>query len=293
MNFLSDASDLIIYRNGKPVAINPNANLEPLDGRFKRLWDQKRPMMRTLAALTDISHFYYVMKDGKGRISKENDSVAQFIIDIGIIVKDAGKELIYQGRAMQHDISKMRADAELQIKQELPEPTSTKKPLSSSQGREPRTAEETLRRRNVCQLCGQSYVKKADLDTHLNRHADLQIVCTDCGKGFYSADSHRQHKLSHLHGFLSCEFCERKFETLKGLRAHVKRHGAQDFVCTLPKCGKTFKDKYTFVDHLKTGHNNERSVPCNLCTRFYKSKHVMQSHRNRDHKKIRNVKSVK
>lgn len=288
MHSVSAASDVIIYRNGKPVGVNPHADVQSLDGRFKRLLDQKRPMMKTLKGLTDITQFYYVMKDSDGKINKENDSVAQFIIDIGIIVKDAGKELIYRGRSMQHDISSMRADQQAQIKQELSDDNiskTTRKPVSTSKGKAPRTAEETLSRMHVCQICGHSYVKKENLETHLNRHADCQIVCTDCGKGFYSRANHRQHKESHVNGFLACSFCKKEFQTLKGLRAHVKRHDSQQYVCTIANCGKTYKDKGNFVSHVEKGHSTERTVPCVVCEKFFKSASVMRSHKSRDHKK--------
>lgn len=282
----------MIYQDGHPLKENPDFNFDNADHRIKKLHEEKKPVMKLCEQLQGICNKYsYIIKDSKGRVSKENDNVAQYMIDIGILIQNTGLYIQGKGVEMQTNISVLREEQNKSLKQELSDDDNSAVQNNNSNNTfvqrkrvpKPRNAEEVLKKKNVCQICGQAYVNKVDLDTHLNRHANSQIVCEICGRGFFSRERYRNHKLSHEQGFFVCSICGAEKEDKSSLIAHVNRHNRERFVCTIEGCQKSYKDRNSYVRHMKFGHTNERPFACDICGKCYKNPNVVASHKWRDH----------
>lgn len=245
------------------------------------------------------------MRNNNGEISLENDNVAQYIIDMGVLLKQSGQDLKDMGKSMQKKISDARAEEEMQLKAELsdsdvfeePRPlrmprkerrpmfcSLKKKPAVRKQQKPPKNAEDVLKRKHICQICGFSYVNRDDLETHLNVHAENQIVCDFCGKGFYSVRRFQRHEASHSSGFLKCSICGCEKDNKYDLKSHVERHSRARFVCTVPGCEKSYADKGNWVIHVKSEHTNARPVQCQICGHHYRNENVARAHASRDHR---------
>lgn len=270
------------------------------------MYDQKRPVFRIVNQLKDIAkNQQYLIRNKDGEISLENDNVAQYIIDMGVLLKQGGQELKDMGKAMQKKISDARAEQELQLKAELSDTevfeetrpvrvprkerskmfySLKKTPAVRKQQKPPKNAEAVLQRKHICQVCGFSYVNRDDLETHLNMHAENLVVCDVCGKGFYSVRRYKRHEASHSTGFLKCSICGCEKDNKYDLKSHVDRHGRARFVCTVPGCEKSYADKGNWVNHVKTEHSNARPVQCQICGNHYRNANTARAHASRDHR---------
>ena len=90
----------------------------------------------------------------------------------------------------------------------------------------------TVEKPFVCQECGYTLARKADLNVHMRIHTgEKPFVCQECGKAFSQ------------HG---------------NLNQHIRIHtGEKPFVC--PECGKAFNQKGKLKTHMKT-HVGEKSL---------------------------------
>lgn len=292
-------------RNTGPEMEMGDGDLE-LDHRRKKLYDHQRPVFKVVNQLKDIArNQQYLIRNRKGEISLENDNVAQYIIDMGVLLRQSGQELKDMGKAMQKKISDARSEEQLQLKAELSESedfqemrpmrrprtgrskmfySMKKTPAVRKQQKAPKNAEDVLNRKHICQICGFSYINRDDLETHLNKHADNQIVCDVCGKGFYSLRRFKRHEASHSTGFLKCSICGIEKDNKYDLKSHVERHARERFVCTVDGCGKSYLDKGNWVIHVKSEHTNARPVECQICGRHYRNANVARAHASRDHR---------
>ena len=80
----------------------------------------------------------------------------------------------------------------------------------------------------------------------------LECKCCDCGKSFDSADELNTHlQLVHLREVsLGCDRCNTKWASISALQKHIaEAHKIIVYPCEI--CGKTFKNRYTRVAHIK------------------------------------------
>ena len=80
----------------------------------------------------------------------------------------------------------------------------------------------------------------------------VQGKCEICGQEFKSAPELNQHlNIEHFRAFdLNCDRCETKWASISALVKHIAEvHKVIVTVCE--QCGKTFKNAYTKVAHMR------------------------------------------
>lgn len=85
----------------------------------KRLHEQKKLVMKLCKQLTNITRHHRMIRNEQGLLSLENDNIARYIYDMGLLIRMTGREVIQHADTLQHTISKLRESEDLQIKQEL------------------------------------------------------------------------------------------------------------------------------------------------------------------------------
>lgn len=171
----------------------------------------------------------------------------------------------------------------------------------------------------MCQYCFKRFRQKAHLDQHVNIHKGLKnFTCEECGKNFShraNLKAHRavhtnsrphtcvvcgdtfklkatlvKHELVHtkasLEGRHSCQICHRSFRDKSYLSQHMLTHNkAKPYCCQL--CNKSFSFKRRYEDHLKLHSINKaelgRMETCEICSRHFKSEHLLEKHMKRVH----------
>ena len=106
-----------------------------------------------------------------------------------------------------------------------------------------------------CAYCGRKFGSKSTWRQHEARHKGVQQhLCDVCGKGFRSRKGLAYHVVDHNEPGTSpqfqCDECPKTFTRAILLSAHKKRHtDAQPYFCDV--CGKSFKLKYSFINHVR------------------------------------------
>lgn len=109
-----------------------------------------------------------------------------------------------------------------------------------------------------CETCGSSYNQKAALLIHSRIHsAERSFVCRVCSKGFHTRTKLELHESTHSEERpFGCDQCKLRFRNTHDLRRHSKNHLAdKPFHCGL--CGGLFKQKRYLLKHLKTQHQQD------------------------------------
>ena len=109
--------------------------------------------------------------------------------------------------------------------------------------------------------------------------------CEQCPKSFRDSTALAVHVKIHTGEKLhKCGFCEKAFQTARGLSYHRKstfdiQHthtGEGPFKCK--QCPKSFKDARTLVDHYRV-HKEEKLYKCDLCSKAFLHSSSMYRHR--------------
>ncbi|XP_064461848.1 zinc finger protein 544-like isoform X1 [Ornithodoros turicata] len=78
-------------------------------------------------------------------------------------------------------------------------------------------------------------------------------------------------------GAICCTLCGRRVGCMFDLRKHYLVHATErPFRC--PKCRKTYKDAYTFVDHYSRMHGKPLKQVCKTCHGSFSSKYSLRAH---------------
>lgn len=90
---------------------------------------------------------------------------------------------------------------------------------------------EILTKKYICDVCGEKFSCKTNLDDHRNLHSQQQIfACNFCEKKFDSKTSFDSHLLIHsdMKPF-ACNYCHKAFMMMSLLTAHMKAHTVEEF----------------------------------------------------------------
>lgn len=123
-------------------------------------------------------------------------------------------------------------------------------------------------KRFMCDICGNTFMYKSNLEAHYVVHGDSRIyTCKTCGKSFKTYATLYSHQLVHRADVpFRCNICGKSFKTKERVRAHEKRHlGLKPFSCNL--CGNSFPDKGGLSKHTKTVHAASPRFACPVCAK--------------------------
>jgi KRAB domain-containing zinc finger protein len=164
----------------------------------------------------------------------------------------------------------------------------------------------------LCDKCGMTFDRRNDWKNHMRLHAN-KCRCNTCGKQFRNPRNLRDHKRTH-EGILPylCAQCGRAFNTQTLLTVHLRTHtGERPFRCkycdasfgrhdrlhkhvrhihephrllACEVCDRKFVLPHQLRDHMLQ-HSTERSLRCNECGKYYKSKNSLWVHQRWQHRK--------
>jgi len=141
---------------------------------------------------------------------------------------------------------------------------------------------QTGERRWVCDVCGNGFMTKSDLDQHGAVHTKVKAYkCTveGCNKAYSDRRNLTRHKKTVHEGgvYYECEECGRRF----GQKVNMMRHfqsvhqKEKNFKCST--CGIKFARKGNLTTHIKTVHDQIKSFKCEHCGKsFGQAEHKKQ-----------------
>lgn len=139
-----------------------------------------------------------------------------------------------------------------------------------------------------CDICGQEFRLKGELEEHCVSHlndAPLPFQCGSCFKGFETFEAFQEHnKLHEMKKKFGCAQCGRKFDDEGKLNQHMANHQSKPYACN--RCNKTFRTSHSCVKHQKL-HSEHPRFNCNLCSKHFVSAENLHTHlknHNRPHK---------
>lgn len=75
-----------------------------------------------------------------------------------------------------------------------------------------------------------------------------------------------------------CQYCPEKFKSYYQLKSHMVKHkGHQVYKCVAGKCGKTFKDLDSYIEHV-TMHKEDMTYRCHKCSKIFQTLYELGVH---------------
>lgn len=138
-----------------------------------------------------------------------------------------------------------------------------------------------------CYLCKMSIesrklMKEHMVSVHCNSDQFVQICCF-CSKTYKTRKEVEEHEnRTHRMERLKCNFCDKIFRSLAGLKGHVQRFHTNNFVkrpekVPCPICKKILSSKSALMGHLKR-HDVKRPFICDTCGDSFKFPTCLKIH---------------
>lgn len=162
--------------------------------------------------------------------------------------------------------------------------------------------------RHYCKICDKSYLEATALRRHMIMHTDKKkYLCNTCGKSFFYRNVLKAHMVYHNEKKHACSKCDKKFHTPSILKQHIRLNHSVDrynYICEecgkmcssksrlsahisshvkicCPFCGKSYKNRRYYKDHLKT-HTGEggakKKFICDYCGEERNLKTLLEQH---------------
>lgn len=153
------------------------------------------------------------------------------------------------------------------------------------------------KRRYKCESCENSYNIKEHLKRHSKTHLDKEskptyLFCIHCSKPFSSVQNLKSHvRLEHTskNANISSTNAQRKRSRVKQLKSsglRLQMYGRSNKV-SCDTCGKTFKDRATYLYHVDAKHDPENGVTrrylCDQCPRSFNIRANFAFHKSKAH----------
>lgn len=130
-----------------------------------------------------------------------------------------------------------------------------------------------------CDICGQEFRLKSEIDEHRATHlkdAPLPFQCGSCPKGFETFEAFQDHNKFHqLKKKFGCAQCGRKYDDEGKLNQHMTSHQSKPYACN--RCNKTFRSSHSCAKHQKL-HGEHSRFSCNLCNKQFSSADYLHTH---------------
>ncbi|XP_058982520.1 zinc finger protein 37 homolog isoform X2 [Musca domestica] len=137
---------------------------------------------------------------------------------------------------------------------------------------------QNLKKSHVCEICGNAYGRRYELQAHIRRHHDVKAFeCEICGQAFHSNFELSRHIRKHtgLRPY-ECKYCKRTFGDNSTLTKHERIHrNERPYTCKT--CGKNFTYSSVLKVHQLT-HTGEKPYNCELCGRRFSRSHHLRAH---------------
>lgn len=143
-----------------------------------------------------------------------------------------------------------------------------------------------------CKRCGESFFKAKYLNEHFREaHGRKPVSCPECNVVFPGKTMLDEHiRCLHPKQRLQCNECYRTFVSKPSLLLHQISHSdntpvfvevrgrliRENHDCDI--CGKFFKTKHLLARHHIVAHLFPKGIKCELCERVFKSKSQQQRH---------------
>ncbi|XP_055534844.1 PR domain zinc finger protein 5-like [Wyeomyia smithii] len=138
-------------------------------------------------------------------------------------------------------------------------------------------------RKNVCEICGETFVSLSGLVNHIQRHVRPTLQCSYCDLTLYTKTELQQHmQRRHIKNKeTACSICGLYFADNRILKTHMETHSAErKFSCEF--CESTFKTKIHKGRHIDEVHMNKRYT-CPHCQNSYGRKDKLRMHLEAKH----------
>eukprot|EP00088_Acartia_fossae_P049989 TRINITY_DN5555_c0_g1_i5.p1 TRINITY_DN5555_c0_g1~~TRINITY_DN5555_c0_g1_i5.p1 ORF type:complete len:718 (-),score=101.24 TRINITY_DN5555_c0_g1_i5:127-2280(-) len=141
---------------------------------------------------------------------------------------------------------------------------------------------ERLHYQFICKPCGHRRFKtQEDLDRHILKHKE--IPCSNCNQVFPSNKAYDHHMgsgpCSRIEQ-IACEICGKLCSNKQNLSHHKQIHKSIQFVCEKPGCGKTFRVKENYKQHIRR-HEGIKNYKCDHCHMAFVSRASLTVHIDR------------
>ncbi|KAK3103664.1 hypothetical protein FSP39_020854 [Pinctada imbricata] len=88
-----------------------------------------------------------------------------------------------------------------------------------------KAAKHSKQKEHLCELCGEGFILKSMLRTHMKKHSeDKQFMCDSCNLGFDTKEEMARHQSKCNRYKFTCLECDKKFTSEKRLTDHQKQH---------------------------------------------------------------------
>nr|XP_019942041.1 PREDICTED: gastrula zinc finger protein XlCGF48.2-like isoform X1 [Paralichthys olivaceus] len=134
------------------------------------------------------------------------------------------------------------------------------------------------KRRFYCNICSQSFLKRAKVNLHLAVHAangllnptSAVLVCIECGRKTNSNSLMIRHMRVHTDTkTFACSICGKRYKSQRNMKEHMQTHTMEKpYSCEI--CGTRFNRASSLIKHVKHKHREDMAFKCTQCSQRFK-----------------------
>ncbi|XP_047483096.1 zinc finger and BTB domain-containing protein 17-like isoform X2 [Penaeus chinensis] len=144
--------------------------------------------------------------------------------------------------------------------------------------------EKKARTKFPCDECGKVYASAGGLHSHkLGTHSGRVYSCKECGRKFNHPKNLASHVVRHRERNLKCTECSASFYLRSELNKHINQvhRKCRPYVCV--DCGRSFCQR-SVLKHHRMVHTDHRPLTCPICGRTFKHRHAFNYHLEQERK---------